>query len=171
MMQSRTEMGNFHPLKFRSKMLKHDYICKDCNLPAACSSWKGGLQVNGATQCSGILACPCSYLLERLMMILKYNQKTSPWHIFPLFSAALCLQPAQKNSPAPPWPTLPGLYFWRWIPVRTVHPLLPCPGDKSQLSGHQGPLAAGEESLHWSLLGLKWEMGVPQQPGPSGPWQ
>lgn len=59
-------------------MLKHDYIWKDCNLPAVCSSQKGGLWINGVTQCSGILACPWSYLLERLMMILKHNQKNQP---------------------------------------------------------------------------------------------
>lgn len=57
MMQSRTEMGNFHPLKFRSKMLKHDYIWEDCSLPAVCSPLKGGLGINGVAQGSGIPAC------------------------------------------------------------------------------------------------------------------
>lgn len=111
MMQSCIEIGNFYPLKFWNKMLKHDCIWKDSNLLVVCWLREDGLGINGVTgfgttQPTGWVLCEPSFAVWALWLVnvmfknnnLKHKQ-TKPQNVLKL-SDALWVQPVLKRSPA-----------------------------------------------------------------------
>lgn len=185
MMQSCIEIGNFYPLKFWNKMLKHDYIWKDSNLLVACWLREDRLGINGVTgfgttQPMGWVLWDPSFAVWALWLVnvmfknnnLKHKQ-TKPQNVLKL-SDALWVQPALKRSPAH-GPALLLLHLQNQIPAGINHlprsrdeasrwglcwALVRCWGRSASSSSHAGvvgqhPAAPGQWAVLWCGLSAR----------------